>query len=160
LSTAASDIKSFRAIPAVVDKTPFSFALGTSPRRFKERIASPELFTFDDAYSIAAFLKGKNKVTPADEKIIVNLIHDYSVELRSRPKKARKKPIPVSDRSFQKKERSALIRLLNASKRRFITDHRRTSGLKRPQHDKLQLVKIIYLRLCQKKRSPRKRSTG
>jgi hypothetical protein len=88
---ARGEIKTFRAILAVVDKTPFSAAFGTSPRRFRELIASPEQFTLGDACRIAAFLKGKDKVTPADEQTILNLIHDYCVELRSRPKRGRKK---------------------------------------------------------------------
>jgi len=54
-------------------------------------VANPAQFTFYDAYRIAAFLKGSEKATPADEKIIVNLIHDYSAEVRSRPKKGGKK---------------------------------------------------------------------
>ena len=88
---ARGEIRTFRAILAVVDKTPFSFAIGTSPKRFKELVANPAQFTFDDAYRIAAFLKGSEKATAADEKIIINLIHDYSAEVRSRPKKSGKK---------------------------------------------------------------------
>jgi|GEM_PF-1954883 len=88
---ARGEIKTFRAILAVIDKTPFSFMIGTSPKRFKELVVNPAQFTFDDAYRIAAFLKGSEKATAADEKVIVNLIHDYSAEVRSRSKKGGKK---------------------------------------------------------------------
>ncbi|MBN8856188.1 MAG: hypothetical protein BGO55_08465 [Sphingobacteriales bacterium 50-39] len=85
------EITTFRAILAVVDKKPFSFTIGISPKRFKGLVANPAQFTFDDAYRIAAFLKGNEKATAADEKIIVNLIHDYSAEVRCRLQKDGKK---------------------------------------------------------------------
>jgi hypothetical protein len=101
---AKGNIKSFRVMMlAVAELSNLAPLIGTTHRTLKDKLASPEQFEFADAYNIAAFLKGEEHVTPADEKIILNLIHDYNVEMRGGgkrwPKKTGEKNEPGTEAS-------------------------------------------------------------
>jgi hypothetical protein len=93
------NIKSFRVMMAVAEITNLAPLIGTTPRTLNDKLASPEEFEFGDAYNIAAFLKGEENVTAADERTILNLIHDYIVEMRGGGKRWGKKNEPGTEAS-------------------------------------------------------------
>ncbi len=82
---ARGEVKSFRLLLAVIDKTPFSFAINTTPKRFNTLIECPEQFMISDVKKIAAFLKGgAKKITDADENFVMKLVQEYEREMRPR----------------------------------------------------------------------------
>ena len=72
-------IKTLTDLLDVLDKTPLSKDIHSSPVRFNKLLSNPALFTFQDAYSIA-------EVIGVDEKLILDIIHNEWVSRRKRKK--------------------------------------------------------------------------
>jgi hypothetical protein len=73
----AGQINNIRDLLEVVDKTPFSRDIQTSPERFNKLIANPSLFTMGDILNMAAVLG-------VEDLTMINIIYE---ELSSKRRK-------------------------------------------------------------------------
>ncbi|GGB12211.1 hypothetical protein GCM10011511_39800 [Puia dinghuensis] len=73
----SGEIKTLPELLSVVDETPFSRDIGTTPERFSRLLDNPTLFRFADVYNMASTLG-------VDSKIILEMIHEYNLQKQKR----------------------------------------------------------------------------
>ena len=75
----SGDIKTLADLLEVIEPTPLSRSIGTSPARFNKLIANPALFTFQDLYAIADLIE-------VDRKLVADLLFIESNKVTKKKK--------------------------------------------------------------------------